>query len=234
MAWYRILWLSICVPLGVIGTALSVSASPAAAVSLIVVFGIVGSLLTMCLIKAFWERGTRGRLRLLAGGALVAGISVGAFLAYASLLGPGALLLAAGVVASSPYVVMTSARWIRRVRTPSVAELDAVARAFAYASPEFAQFQTPPQLRDLTDGQLCRRWRASYRATRRRTSAAQLIAAVAERQMYLDELERRNASGFAAWLAAGPEAAESPLPYLSRTHIDSPAVDWDELTRGPG
>ena len=52
--------------------------------------------------------------------------------------------------------------------------------------------------------------------------------------MYLDELERRNASGFAAWLASGPEAAEDPLPYLTRDHIDTPAVDWDELTRRQG
>ena len=110
MAAYRILWLSICGPLGVIGTALAVSASPAAAVSLVVVFGVVGSLLTMCLVRAFWERGMRGRLRLLAGGALVGGISVGAFFGYASLLGPGVLLLAAAALAGSPYAVTTFRR----------------------------------------------------------------------------------------------------------------------------
>ena len=52
--------------------------------------------------------------------------------------------------------------------------------------------------------------------------------------MYLDELERRNASGFAAWLASGPQAAGDPLPYLTADHIDVQAVDWDELTRGHG
>ncbi|MEP6814583.1 MAG: hypothetical protein ABI873_03405 [Marmoricola sp.] len=61
-----------------------------------------------------------------------------------------------------------------------------------------------------------------------------LIAAVAERQMYLDELERRNGVGFSAWLAAGPKAAEDPLPYLIGDRVDAPAVDWDELTRGSG
>ncbi|MGH3346437.1 MAG: hypothetical protein ACRDO4_05600 [Nocardioides sp.] len=234
MAAYRILWLSICLPLGVIGTVLAAAATPAAVVSLFVIFGVVGSLLTMCLVEAYWERGTGGRLRLLANGALVAGISVSAFFGYASLLGPGVLLLAAGALASSPYAVTTSRRWLSSVRTPSAAELDAVARAFAYASPESAQNRPPPELRDLTDEQLCKRWRASYRSIRRRTSAVKLIAAVAERQMYLDELEHRNASGFAAWLALGPEAAEDPLPYLASAHIDLPAVDWDELTRGPG
>jgi hypothetical protein len=61
-----------------------------------------------------------------------------------------------------------------------------------------------------------------------------LIAAVAERQMYLDELERRNSSGFATWLAAGPEAAEDPLTYLNGHAVEAPALDWDELTRGQG
>ncbi len=231
---YRILWLSICLPLGLIGALVAFAATPTAVVTTCVVFGLVGSLLTMCLVKAYWERGMGGRLRLLAGGALVGGISVCAFFGYASLLGPGVLLLAAGALASSPYAVTTSRRWLRSVRTPSAAELDAVARAFAYGSAESAQFRPPPELRDLTDEQLCKRWRASYRSTRRRTSAVRLIAAVAERQMYLDELEHRNASGFAAWLAVGPEAAEDPLPYLASAHIDPPAVDWDELTRGHG
>jgi hypothetical protein len=165
---------------------------------------------------------------------LVAGTGVGAFIGYASLLGPGVLLLAAVVLAGSPMAVKASGRWLRSVRTPSTAQLDAVARAFAYASPDSAQFRAP-ELRDLTDEQLCKRWRASYRASQRQqSSAVKLIAAVAERQMYLDELERRNSSGFAAWLAAGPQAAEDPLPYLNGDRVDSPAVDWDELTRGQG
>lgn len=233
MKTYRILWLSICVPVGVIGAAVGVVVSPAAVAFLFVVSGVLGSLLTLCLAEAFWRRGARGRLRLLAGSALVAGFSGGAFVAYASLLGPGGLLLAVGVLASSPYAVTTSSSWMRSVRAPSASQLDAVVRALAYASPESAQFQPPPE-RALTDEQLCKRWRASYRATRRRSSVARLSADAAERQVYLDELEHRNARGFAAWLASGPEAAEDPLPYLTGDHIHVPVVDWDELTRGHG
>jgi hypothetical protein len=233
MTAYRTLWLCICVLFGVIGAAIAVATSPAAVAFSFVVFGVVGSLLTMFFVSGFWGRATGGRLRLLAGGALVAGTGVGAFIGYASLLGPGVLLLAAAVLASSPYAVETSRRWLRSVRTPSAAQLDAVARAFAYASPEAARLRAP-ELGDLTDEQLCKRWRSSYRTSQRRSSAAKLIAAVAERRMYLDELERRNGSGFAAWLAAGPQAAEDPLPYLTGDHVDVPAVDWDELTRGQG
>lgn len=234
METYRVWWLSICVLLGVIGTTVALAVSPAAVSFLFVVSGAIGSLLTMCLVSGYWELGAGGRLRLLAGGALVAGAGVSAFLGFASLLGPGVLLLAAMVLAGSPYAVKVAGRWLRSVRTPSTAQLDAVTRAFAYASPEFAQFRAP-ELRDLTDEQLCKRWRASYRAAQRQqSSAVKLIAAVAERQMYLDELERRNGSGFAAWLAAGPQAAEDPLPYLNGDRVDAPALDWDELTRGQG
>jgi hypothetical protein len=234
MGTYRILWLSICVPLGVIGTLVALADSPGAVLLVFVAFGAVGCLLTMLLVGVFWERGTGGRARLTAGGALLAGTGISALIGYASLLGGGVLLLAAVVLASSPHAVRFSARWLRSVRTPSTAQLDAVARAFAYASPEFAQFRAP-ELRDLTDEQLCKRWRISYRAAQRQqSSAVKLIAAVAERQMYLDELERRNSSGFATWLAAGPEAAEDPLTYLNGHAVEAPALDWDELTRGQG
>jgi hypothetical protein len=229
---YRTLWLSTCGLVGAFGTAVAVEASPVALSVLIVAYGVIGSLLTFCLVGEFWELGTGGRLRLLARGALVAGTSAGAFIGYATLLGPGVLLLAAATLASSPYAVTTSHRWLRSVRTPSAAQLGAVTRALAYASPDSVQFLPPPELRDLSDEQLCRRWQASYRAAGRGSSAPQLIAAVAQRQMYLDELEHRNAAGFSAWLAAAPGEADNPLPYLTGNHVAAPAFDWDELTRG--
>jgi hypothetical protein len=231
---HRVLWLCVCVPLGAIGAAVALTVSPAAVTFLLILSGAVGSLLTMSRVSEFWERGAGGRLRLLVGGALIAATLVGAFVGWASLLGPGVFLLAAAILAGSPNAVKASGRWLRSVRTPTTAQLDAVARAFAYANPEFAQVREP-QLRDLTDEQLCRRWRASYRASQRQqSSAVKLIAAVAERQMYLDELERRNTSGFALWLAAGPRAVEDPLPYLTGDRVDAPTLDWDELTRGQG
>jgi hypothetical protein len=234
MKTYRMLWLSLCVPVGAIGAAVGVIVSPGAVAFSLILVGSVGALLTFCLVDAYWERGPAGRLGLLVVGAMVAGTGVAAFVGYASLLGPGVLLLATVVLAGSPYAVKAYGRWFRSVRTPSTAQLDAVARAFAYASPELVQLRAPG-LRDLTDEQLCKHWRTSYRASRRQpSSTVKLIAAVAERQMFLDELERRNSVGFAVWLAAGPEAAEDPLPYLTGDRVDAPVVDWDELTRGQG
>jgi amino acid transporter len=190
---YRVLWLNICVSLGVVGALVAFAVSPAVVAFLFIASGVIGSLLTMCLVSRYSERGGRGG-----------------------------------------WLRRTFGRWLRSLPTPSPAQLDAVACAFGYASPESAHLRAPG-LRALTDEQVCKRWRTSYRASERQQwSAVELIVAVAERQTYLDELERRNRHGFAAWLAASPEAAEDPLPYFIGNRVDSPAVDWDELTRGPG
>ena len=232
MTAYRTLWQWSSALLGVIGAAAALMVSPAAVAVLFVVFGSVGSLLTTCLVDEYWELGARPRLRLLGVGWLVTGTSVAALIGYASFLGPGVLLLSGAVLCGSPYAVKASRRWLRPIRTPKAAQLDAVVRALAHTSPEYVQFGRP-ELRDLTDEQLCRRWRASCQSSQRRPSALQLAALVGERQMYLEELERRNAKGFAAWLASGPQTKD-PLPYLTGDAGPGSTVDWDELTRGTG
>jgi hypothetical protein len=227
MKTYRVVWLSVCVLIGVIGAAVAAVLSPVAMVFLFLVFGAVGSLLAFGLVDAYVERGTASVLRLLAGGWLAAGIGVGAFVGYASLLGPGVLLLAAAVLAGSPSAVKASGRWFRSVRAPSTAQLDSLARAFAYANPESTQIPAP-ELRDLTDQPLRERWRPSYRTSQRPpSSAVKPIAAVPTRQMYLDELERRNGSRFRGLDGRGSDTAADPLPFL----VGDRVVDWDELTR---
>ena len=174
---------------------------------------------------------------MLAARALIAGIGVGALLGYMSLLGWGVLVLAAAFVAGSPPALHALGRCLGSVRRPSVAQLDAVANALAFASPESMclrplQYRPTTGLRELTDEQLCRRWRASCKAAQ--LSGVQRLEAVTERQMCLDELERRNAGALAAWLASGPSAWGDPLPYLTGERLGAPMIDWDELTRRPG
>lgn len=232
MKTYRVLWLRVCVPLGATGAAVGIVNSPDALASMFILFGAVGSLLTLCLVDDFWRRSTGGRMRLLAVGALAAGTGVSASFGYASLVGLWVLPVAAAILASSPSAVKACGRCFRSVRNPPTTQSGALARA--YANPESTRFRTPPELRELTVEHLCQRWRASYEACPRQPSAVQLISTVEERHAYLDELERRNASGFAAWLASGPQTAGDPLPYLTADHIDVPALDWDQLTRGHG
>ena len=237
MAVHRVVWLSTGALLCVIGTAAALVRSPAAVAFLLLAVGAVDCLLTVWLVSEFWELRAGGRLRMLTARALVAGISVGALLGYTSLLGWGTLLLAAAFVAGSPPALHICGRGLRSVRRPSAAQLDAVANALALASPESVYFRPLEYrrvtgLRDLTDEQLCRRWRASCKSAQ--LSGVQRLEAVTERQMCLDELERRNAGALAAWFASSPSAWGDPLPYLTGERVGAPTIDWDELTRRPG
>jgi len=97
----------------------------------------------------------------------------------------------------------------------------------------YTAFQAPPGPRALTDEQLRQGWRDSYEALRQRPSV-QMMTAIEERQAYLDEFERRNPSGLAAWLASDAQTTDIPLPYINGTRVGHATINWDELTREPG
>lgn len=81
-----------------------------------------------------------------------------------------------------------------------------------------------PAVDGLTVPELCFAWRISFTALQRiqrsrdMTSQAQLVAV---RQRYLDELERRDPSGFQRWLYAGARPASDPSRYV-RTPTEPP------------
>ncbi len=230
---YRTWWYRTCALVGMIGVVAALATSPEAVAVVFILLGVVGTIVTLCLGDTFWGQTTRGRARLLLIGAAVPGSCFAALIGYGATLGAGVLLIATAVLIGSPPAVTFANKMVRSVPTPSAAQLEAVAHALACTNPAFALSRSA-SVSDLTDEQLCKRWRASYRASQRRTSALELISGVAERQVYLDELERRNRAGFTVWLTAGPEAADNPLPYLTDEHRDAPVLDWDQLTRDQG
>ena len=143
----------------------------------------------------------------------------------------------AGFAILGATVVLVGAlrRWLRSMPRPSQAQMDAVVRALANASPGFVPVGLPAtQALPSTDEQLCNDWCASYRAMEATYSGRKFTRLVEDRGGYLDELERRNPAGFTAWLASGPTPAENPLPYLSSAHVDGAAINWDELIEGQG
>ena len=93
------------------------------------------------------------------------------------------------------------------------------------------QAHTSQALSDLTNMQLCRAWRASHWALKNTSTVVEMMATVAERRKYLDEFERRNASGFAAWIGSDVGSLGNPLPYLMRSRLGPHTINWDELTR---
>jgi hypothetical protein len=231
---YENLWVALCAPLTMVGFGVGFMFVALPLTILVVFVGALSAMVTWAWLLQSEDAKSlpRARARAIANNALVGGAAAGALLGYAVLLGAGVVLLVILVLASSPYAVGTYGRWLRAVPTPSVAQLDAMARALGEASPEYLTFQGSSRTDALTDEELCQSWRASYTVLQHQHSAAQMAATVAERQTYLDELERRNPRGFAAWLASGARAPGNPLPYLTRGRADQSAINWDELTRG--
>lgn len=72
----------------------------------------------------------------------------------------------------------------------------------------------PHDLGAMDDAELCLAWRRSFPRLEAARTAAERIALVVQRQLYLDELQRRYPGGVAAWLASGARAPSNPMPFL--------------------
>jgi hypothetical protein len=129
-------------------------------------------------------------------------------------LGVAGLVWILGVAATSRTTRVRARAWLAEKRPPSAA--DAPETPATVVSPDAGPEMPPVELRDLDDEALCLAWRRSYVQLQQSTSASARIRHVQERQLLLDELERRDPTGLAAWLASGCRAAGNPLPYLAR------------------
>jgi hypothetical protein len=229
---YQRVWVAVCAPLAMFGLSVGAAFVPVVVALLASFFAAVAGVATWVWL---WrsedsEEPPRRPGRAIAKNAGVAGGAAGAVTGFEFLLGPGALLLLFLVLGSSPYAVRGIGRWLRS--GPTSGQLVTVTRALSYASPEYLVYQPPVGVEALTDEELCQAWRTSYTLLGQQPSAARIAAVAAERQTYLEELERRHPRGFGAWLASGARAAGNPLPYVTRDWAEEPAVNWDELTRG--
>jgi hypothetical protein len=233
MTMYRTGWLTAGIALLVVGLGAAVHASPRAFPIAFVVAAVACLLVSLCAVGIRGRaRPRRVRARSVATSALVGGTIAVALVGFAALLGQRVGLLAFAVLVSSPSAVRAYGRWLRSVPTPSAAQLDAFARVFANAGIGYVGVQPEPDPRELTDEELCQRWRASCLYLRRRPSSAQVMRAVEQRQIYLDEFERRYPGAFAAWLTSGAGTLDYLTPYAMRGRDDHARINWDELTRG--
>jgi hypothetical protein len=72
----------------------------------------------------------------------------------------------------------------------------------------------PQDLDALDDAALCLAWRRSFTKLEAARTVPEHIGLVAQRQLYLDEMQRRCPRGVAAWLASGAPASSNPMPFL--------------------
>jgi hypothetical protein len=235
---YRLAWLIVCATLAALGVAVLLLLSPAALTYLFGVSAALGAILTL---PAAVKHGTRPRTasaRRVLTGALGGGTLASACVGFAIVLGAGVFLLILAVAVSSPYAVGAYIRWMGSVPASSTMPVAGWASGvlyptgLAYPAPGWAPPQVGPDLRRLSTHELCRAWCASYLILVDRSSGSMtkaVLATVEERQSYLDEFERRNATGLAAWLASDARVASNPLPYLVEDRADRSVINWDEL-----
>jgi len=195
--------------------------------------GGVCAVLLFCLVSRRGSHTAGGRVRIVATSSVLGGTTAVGLVSLWDLLGAGVLALVLFFSLCSPAVVRALGRGVRSVHRPCAKRLESLIRAFSFADPGYVFLATPPAGPSaLTDAQLSRAWQTSSRTLRRRISLAQKVAVVEERQTYLEEFERRNPSGFEAWLVSGPGAPDDLMPYLSDGGAGHATINWDELTRG--
>jgi len=188
MSVYRVVWAGCAIVLILTGGTLALLAlTPGLVVVAISVSLLSAGLVGM--IAGSHERPTlRGQLPIAA--AAFTMMIVGAGLTdVAGPIGPATMVL---MVALSP----TALRWLSGLRRP--------------------QDVTTSSLASMTDQELFSRWRRSSVALAGAARPADHHAVVEARAAYLDELERRDAVGFACWVAGGGGAADDPAQYLGK------------------
>jgi len=68
----------------------------------------------------------------------------------------------------------------------------------------------------LEDADLCLAWCSSYVALQRAQTPESRLRLVLVRELYIDELERRNPAALAEWLSSGARAAAPPRAFVRR------------------
>lgn len=230
MLTYRYVWLSVAGGLAAVGLIAALLAWPAVAV---LTFLLLATVVASATASMTSEQGQglpwRSAVRT---GASSAAVLVGAG-GLIDLLGNWGVVLVLTTAAVCPRAVAWGIRLTAAPREEGAAPATPTSRVDAWLSgaqveptgdpgtptPGFpASVDRPWMVRPVAgmdDETLCLAWRSSYVALERSLSQARDLEIVQRRQELLDELERRSARGFSAWLASGPRAAGDPSRYLA-------------------
>jgi hypothetical protein len=163
---------------------------------------------------------SRTRLRLTIDGGL-AGVAATAAAGLIALFGAPGLLVIALLAAACPDL-WAAMRGLARSPIPgpggrSLQELppetSPATVATAHNDEPWLTPQMPSEPRLLDDDALCLAWRRSSVYLEHPHSPVTHLRVAQQRQLYLDEFERRNRSDLCAWFASGAHAASDPTGY---------------------
>jgi hypothetical protein len=236
---HRVVWLSFCGVVGVTGAMAALTWELPTLILLFVLAALTGAAATMvALTPADDTRVKRQQWPLVLTNTAVSGAGTVAFVGLGSLLGaPMAVLVLALAVGGSPYVARRWIGWLReheqlpQPRDPDE-HLSSTAPAGTVCEIELT-VSAETEAAELSDDALCLAWRASFSALERADSPAERSRIIQTRRAFLDELERRNPPGVAAWLASGARAAGDPIRFvLGAGGTGDTTIDWDALIQG--
>jgi hypothetical protein len=170
------------------------------------------------------------RWKRIGGGGAAAGACVVALASYSAVVPYLVLPLVALAVLTLPGVRRLLRRWLaarpaatahRPTASASVATGDRPGPQEAWPAPADCRPAVSDQsVRELTDTELCLQWRRSFVTLQSARSPADLARVVAQRQVYLDEMERRSPSALRAWFASGARAAGGPDRFINGERRD--------------
>ncbi len=223
MSLYRTAWTSTAYLLGGVGAVIGLLTIHTPEVAGVVGVGAVVGCLACLTARPGRSRGAEAR-RVITAGAVTAATGL-ALTGLIRILGPGAIVTAVIMMVASPPALHRYAATARRCaqwRAPGN-ELPATTNDGDGPEQPCSPFLSAPvvSVRALSNQELCLAWRTSYTALQRIQRSGEITqqaGLVAARQAYLDELERRDPSGFARWLSAGARPASNPGRY-----VDTPA-----------
>jgi hypothetical protein len=232
---YRACWLTLCIAIGAVGIVAALSWSMSVTVVFFTCAAACGAVLGTAALGPEEAPPETIVWRQVAIGAAVGGLVTVAAIGMGVLLGAGpALMLLLLGVGGSPAVIRSCRSRLGQSGSdsPSAPPSERSAQTVESTAAE-AGDDAQPGPRALTDAQLCTAWRVSFSALEKARTEQQRLRIVEERQDCLDELERRNPHGLAAWLASGARAAGDPTRFvLGDRSAASASIDWDGLIHG--
>jgi hypothetical protein len=213
---YRDVWVT--------ATAVMVTAGLWAALVIGTVPGVLGMFVSFAMLGAvvgfIQVKGDRpgARRRAVVGGSLASASLVAAG-GLVGVFGPEAIWLVVAAMLSSPWTLTLSRRILRRVNPGYAAPADPAPPPAEQLPQEMFSATTtvvtePDKVGLLDDRALCLAWRRSFVTLQHSRTGPSMLTVVEQRQLYLDELERRNPAGLSAWLESGARAAGDPSRFF--------------------
>jgi hypothetical protein len=236
---HRVAWLSFCGVVGVPGAMAALTWELPTLILLFVLAALTGGAATMVALTPVDDiQVKRQQWPLVVTNTVVSGAGTVAFVGLGSLLGaPMAVLVLALAVGGSPYVARRWIGWLREHEQlpPRRGPDEHMSRTAPVGTRWEAELTVAAETEaaELSDHALCLAWRASFSALEKAESPAERSRIIETRRSFLDELERRNPPGVAAWLASGARAAGDPSRFvLGAGGAGGTTIDWDGLIHG--